>query len=286
MASTHPAVIIVPGAWSPPAFYEDFAAKLRSGGYATKILTLPSCNSSSPESESCPKDVGVVRKQVVTLLDEEQKDVLMICHSFGGIVGGAAAHGLSKVARSKEGKSTGIVGLVYVSGLLIPAGVSMLQAFGGNLADYAVINEPAEHQVAIKGAKDVFFNDLDDVEGEKWAKTLGMQSMRAFDSANPQTAWSEPDFAGRLAYIRCINDQAMPLQFQDSLMQMTAVEWKVSDIDTGHFPFVSKSGELAEKVEVFGDGFGQTATTEHLYEQGMADFDHLIARNFFPTHDY
>ena len=68
-------------------------------------------------------------------------------------------------------------------------------------------------------------------------------SLHAFDSDAPPAAWAEPEFAGKLTFIRCMQDQALPPFLQDTFIEKSGVKWKVKDIDTSHFPFASKPEE-------------------------------------------
>ena len=74
--------------------------------------------------------------------------------------------------------------------------------------------------------------------------------MHAFDSPAPPTAWREPEFTGQLAFIRCMQDQALPPFLQDMFIEKSGVEWKVKDIESSHSPFASKPEEL---VKIFVD---------------------------------
>jgi hypothetical protein len=66
------------------------------------------------------KDAEEARTRYLLPLLEEGKDVIVFVHSYGGVVGGAAAAGLSKSARSVEGKPGGVVGLLYLVGVRNP----------------------------------------------------------------------------------------------------------------------------------------------------------------------
>ena len=70
--------------------------------------------------------------------------------------------------------------------------------------------------------------------------------MLALDSPAPPAAWAEPEFAGKLVFIRCMQDQALPPFLQDMFVEKSGVEWKVKDIDTSHSPFASKPEELVK----------------------------------------
>ena len=72
--------------------------------------------------------------------------------------------------------------------------------------------------------------------------------MRAFDSHAPPAAWAEAEFAGKLTFIRCMQDQALPPLLQNVFMKKSGVEWTVKDIETSHSPFASRPEDLAEML--------------------------------------
>lgn len=79
--------------------------------------------------------------------------------------------------------------------------------------------------------------------------------MHAFDSHAPPTALEEPEFAGKLAFIRCMQDQALPPFLQNMFMEKSGVEWKVKDMETSHSPFASKPEELSKILGDFAQQF-------------------------------
>lgn len=73
-------------------------------------------------------------------------------------------------------------------------------------------------------------------------------SLSAFDTPAPAAAWTEPEYAGKLVFVRCTLDQALPPNLQNMFMDKSGAQWKVKDIEAGHSPFVSKPKELAQML--------------------------------------
>ena len=59
-----------------------------------------------------------IQQQLLQPLVEKGTDILLVCHSFAGYSGGAAALGYSKKERTAMGQFGGIVGLVFISAFL------------------------------------------------------------------------------------------------------------------------------------------------------------------------
>lgn len=109
------------------------------------IITLPSLNASKPSIATCNADTEAVRRQLL-LIETEGKDVVMVNHSYGGIPGAGAARGLSKSTRTKDGKAGGVIGLIYMSAIMVPEGMSLLGFLGGHHAPWI-----RENQVCSRG---------------------------------------------------------------------------------------------------------------------------------------
>ena len=129
---------IVCGAWHAPEAYSDLTSALNDAGYVTVVPRLASLNSSSPERVTCTEDVDAVRSRLLSLIDDEEKDVVVVCHSYGGIPGGGAARGLSKEVRAAEGRKGGVIGIIYMCAFVVPEGSSLLVMMGGQHAPYVL----------------------------------------------------------------------------------------------------------------------------------------------------
>ena len=142
MVQPHPSFLIVPGAWHQPSAYEKLVTSLRNTGYSTSVVSLPSCNAPDPQNATCSADAAAVRQEILQSMDAgDGKDLVIVCHSYGGIPGGGAAYGLSKTARAKDGKGGGVIGLIYVAGFVVPEKSSLLETLGGQHAPYVDANQ-------------------------------------------------------------------------------------------------------------------------------------------------
>ena len=59
------------------------------------------------------------------------KDVVLAMHSYGGMHGPVAAKGLSKTERAAAGEPGGILGLIFLSALVVFEGKSLVASVGG-----------------------------------------------------------------------------------------------------------------------------------------------------------
>jgi len=56
---------------------------------------------------------------------------VLLCHSYGGVVGSCAVEGLDLASRQKANKKGGVIMVIYLSAFMIPKGKSLLEMLGG-----------------------------------------------------------------------------------------------------------------------------------------------------------
>ena len=142
MSATKPTILVLPGAWVNPSTYDAFISRLQHLSFPTVYASYPSFDPSEPATADAANDtVAVIEGCLLPLIADEGKDVVIVMHSYGGVPGSAAARGLSKAQRSREGKKGGVVGLIHISGFVLPGGASVADGQGGNLPGWVKQNE-------------------------------------------------------------------------------------------------------------------------------------------------
>ncbi|RYO98127.1 hypothetical protein DL764_007172 [Monosporascus ibericus] len=245
MASVNlPVIVLVPGAFGTAAGFEKLVPHLEKVGFSTHPGTYPSCNPSDPAVATCQNDIASLRNNVLLpLLEQEQKDVVIIAHSYGGVVAGAAAKYLDKQTRRTQGQAGGsVVGLIYVVGNI-------------TLEDESLLEAPSKGLALIEPAMDVLYNDCDAALAPELDKFMNPHALRAFETKPTAPAWADEAFSGRRAYVRTLNDCCNPVSLQDKWLEKSKVEWNVADLESGHMPFISQPEALAKQVVKFIHGF-------------------------------
>lgn len=115
-----PTIVLVPGAWHSPDSYSDVAAILSEHGYPTISLPLPSVGANPPHKDFTG-DVEGIRPCLAKLVSEE-KDVVLVVHSYSGLPGQQAPEGLGKKERMKKGLKGGVIRFVVINGVFVPEG--------------------------------------------------------------------------------------------------------------------------------------------------------------------
>ncbi|PNS16083.1 MAP kinase kinase kinase wis4 [Sphaceloma murrayae] len=241
----NPVFVLVPGAWHPGAVYQPLLDELAKAGYETYAHTNRSMSEPNPEATTAEQDAVAAREVIVRYLDQA-KDVVVIGHSYGGIVGSAAAQGLSKSERLASGKTSGVVGLIAIACVLKPEGPSMMEASGGQITPWVLLNNPREGLCFPDGPDYFYKPEIDPKLADELFSKLRGQAMQVMTTPLQKPAWSDPQMKGKLGYIKCLRDQAIPLEGQTAVIQGTGQEWHIAEMDTGHSPFVSRAGETAK----------------------------------------
>lgn len=98
-------------------------------GWETEAVTYPSVGA-EPATLGLQDDAQALHDALDGLINQA-KDVVLVVHSYGGLVGSSAAKGLGQKQRAEEGKAGGIIMLVYLAAFVLPMGNSILDALGG-----------------------------------------------------------------------------------------------------------------------------------------------------------
>lgn len=139
MSSTHPFFIILPGGSQNPTHYGYLAYLLQSAGYPTFSSLLPSIGNSGKVTTQ--DDTDFIRdRMILPILELEERDVVLVMHSYSGVPGSAAALGLGKKERIAQGKKAGIIGQIFYAAMLQKGGdgSDLFTAGGGSFPAFLV----------------------------------------------------------------------------------------------------------------------------------------------------
>ncbi|KAL9577247.1 MAG: hypothetical protein Q9212_006487, partial [Teloschistes hypoglaucus] len=189
--SPKPTIILVPGGWQSPTIFSLILPALERFGYSVIPINLPS-TTTVPAVSSFAPDVDAVRNAVTSCL-AVGKDVVMIMHSYGGLVGCEALKEMDMEEvekRQKEGaievsaaatadggtlRRGRVLRLGFIAGLVFPIGRSTLSpTFAANkkVNGFTCVDD----LISVTDGAKRFFNDLPPDEGELWAGRLRKHS--------------------------------------------------------------------------------------------------------------
>ena len=130
MASTKPTIVLIPGSFCSAALLWDAVIdKLHNAGYDAVAVELRTVSPPSTAPAKTMGDDAAHIHGVIEALANDDKEVLVVMHSYGGIPGTQAVKDMTRKERQDQGKKGGVTGLVYVSSLLINEGESSEDSF-------------------------------------------------------------------------------------------------------------------------------------------------------------
>lgn len=144
--SSGPVFVFAPGAWHQPDCFQLVRDKLEAQSHQTTAVAYPSVGA-EPPNKGLFDDAAAVRAELERLSDGEGKQVILVVHSYGGLVGAEAVKGLGYKQRQQEGKKGGVVLLVYLAAFVTPKGMSILKMLGGQPLPWMnfKVSKPASH---------------------------------------------------------------------------------------------------------------------------------------------
>ncbi|MBT96245.1 MAG: hypothetical protein CL431_09800 [Acidimicrobiaceae bacterium] len=198
-------VMLVHGAWHGSWCWEMVERGLNDIGIETCSVNLP--------FTGVEDDVAAVEKAIM----KTEKKVILVGHSYGGIV-------ISKAAEAKQK----VDHLVYLSAILLESGESM------QLDDSKIKIEIDENLLSVVKPEAIISAFYEDVDPSLVASSIKL--LRPFPISAGSTGLGEAWREKPSTYIVCRNDNAVPPSKQFSMARKASriVEW-----DCAHSPFFS-----------------------------------------------
>ncbi|KAL4861368.1 hypothetical protein BDV12DRAFT_69335 [Aspergillus spectabilis] len=253
VSSEKPTVVFIPGAWNLPGGFDAVRTILTTRGYPSVAVTLPSVGADQP-TKNLSDDTECTRR-VIEQLTEEGKQVLVVAHSYAGLVGAGAVKDLGYAQRRAARKQGGVVMLIYMAAFVANKGSSVLDLLGGNPLPW--MNFADDNYIYLTDAANILYNDLPPSEQEKWIAKLKPMSKPAFLEAVSHEPWHELP----CMYLLCERDNALPISLQEAMADMLGKHTSFRCV-ASHTPFLSVPGKVADAVELGAqEGIKESAIT-------------------------
>lgn len=149
--SLKPAIVFIPGSFSIPAMYYPILDLMKESGYEAYVNALPSATRNAPERPASVDDDASLFAGIIESLADQGKDIVVVGHSYGGLVASQSSKQLSKVERRAAGRTGGVVRVIYLSAIVLPEGTSV---FGDQ-------GKPPESIISIDDVSVVLTNMID-----------------------------------------------------------------------------------------------------------------------------
>ncbi|TLD20560.1 hypothetical protein PspLS_08804 [Pyricularia sp. CBS 133598] len=241
--TSRPAVVLTPGAWHGPWAYDLVRPELAALGLCSSAVTLPTVGTTDPKV-GVADDAAAARAEVLRQLDAPgERDVVLVGHSYGGVVISNAVEGLSVADRKAAGKKNGVIGVLYLSAFAIPAGTSLLDGVGATLPDWW--NVTGQFFSPINPAH-VFYNDVTDPV--LVASSIAKLKPMPWTMVTDKTGFAPWNSGFNVGYIHAELDNAIVLAAQNAMASAFPADSYVATLNTSHSPFLSQPKNTAEKI--------------------------------------
>ncbi|ETS80713.1 hypothetical protein PFICI_08242 [Pestalotiopsis fici W106-1] len=236
-----PTIVIVPGAWQQSAALLDFSRKLNEAGYPTELVQVPSVGAAGNPLSGLADDVQAVRSSLREVR-QSGKRALILAHSAGGVSGSMAIDGYD------------VIGIIYLAAFVIPKDASILGLVGGeplpwmDVQGTVIANNNKGDRVFVKPEfmSHVFFNDMEPELQNKWASEMTHTSAKLFSTRCEYEPWMNGVQCG---YIFCSQDNALPPQYQEQMINLLGPNVVCARLETGHCPHLSAPDKLLQAFQ-------------------------------------
>jgi pimeloyl-ACP methyl ester carboxylesterase len=233
---TKATVVLVHGAWADGSSWSRVIPLLQKKGFDVVAAQLP--------LTSIDDDITITRN----LLATQKGPVVLVGHSYGGVVISGAANGVPSVNA-----------LVYIAAFGLDEGESLesLGKQGPAPAGAAQIRPDDRGFLWInrEGFAQAFAADVDPVEASVMAAVQGPLSVKSFAGKSGPPAWKHiPSW-----YMVAINDQMIPPQAEEFMAKRMGAT--VRSAPSSHAAMVSHPKEVADLITLAADSIGKSAKT-------------------------
>jgi hypothetical protein len=243
---SNPTVLLVHGSWHKPIHYQRQIDALEDAGFPASCPLQPSVGKAPPIG--LKEDAQMIRDELSKLIEAEGKDVVVIAHSYGGVVTAEAVDTkFSKSQRAAAGQHGGVIQLLYVCAFVLPVGESLASAFGNpeKVPDFIEVKEDGMCLMRDPAAR--FYNDIPEEEQKKWVDELVWCPATTQLARITQASYlNHPS-----SYLFCEDDQAMPLAIQQKMVdesEKVGAVWKKDSCNASHSPFLSNPEHIINSV--------------------------------------
>lgn len=244
------AIVIVHGSWHTPQHYSRLVEALKAKGFdniycprlASAVESLP-----LPPTANLAHDTLTIRQRVESLADAAHP-ILVVMHSYGGVVGDNALSDLLWSQRQAAGKPGGVVHLVYAAAFIIPAGTSLLTPFNGEMLPW-LKEDATSRTVEMLDPRTSFYSDVDDDdEAQKLLDTLVLCPASVVRDETSSDPYESVGKGLDATYLVCMNDYRMTTAGQEAMASLLGEERVMYYCEAGHCPMVTQPGVIAEIV--------------------------------------
>ena len=231
--------VLVHGAWHGAWCWDHVVPGLEAAGH--KVITPELPGSGEDSTPAAEVTLEAYANKLVEVLDQQNKKVVMLGHSMGGLAISAAA----------ELRPDKIGALVYLSGFLPQSGQSLLSLEESNSNSSVppaliVAEDGVTGVIKTEMIKELFYHDCSDKDVAYATAHLHAQALAPLGTP---VVVSEENFGSvPRYYILLTEDHAIHPNMQRQMFEASSCK-EVFEIASSHSPFFSKKEELVETIQ-------------------------------------
>lgn len=250
--SSRPTLIFIHGSWHRPTCYGP-VIKLLEPKLRCVAVSLPS---TAYDPEATFKDDLEAARDAISVEISCGRNVVVIAHSYGGMVGNSAIKGFTKPKDADDSRSGYVIGLILIASGFTLTGLSFMDPFLGRPPPAWRVNSKTGYAELVTSPRELFYHDLPEEEAKYWVSQLTSQSLKALFEGREYTyaGWKDvPSW-----YIGTVEDRGIPVLAQRMSVGMAremgaTVEHR--ELQTSHSPFLSQPGLTVEIILEAVDAF-------------------------------
>ncbi|OLN88645.1 hypothetical protein CCHL11_01691 [Colletotrichum chlorophyti] len=232
--SSKPVIVLAPGAWHSPEHFQDIRDELHQRGWSTKSVRYPSVGAEPPK-KGMLDDAAAVRTLLQELVDQGRQ-VILVAHSYGGVVCAEAVNGLGYKQRAKENKPGGVILFLYLAAFVAPKGQSILSLTNNQFTPWMRVEDG---RIFAETSAEVFYGDVAAEVTERAIGLLKHQTVVSFQECVTYEPWHDIE----CEYFACEDDNCEQMK---ELLGPKAVKLHHK---SSHSPFLSQVSETADVIE-------------------------------------
>ncbi|KAJ4289139.1 hypothetical protein N0V90_011481 [Kalmusia sp. IMI 367209] len=263
-----------------PQCYEKIIKLLQDDhGFTCVPITLPT--TADNPSATFKNDVDAARNAIIaeTVVG---RDVIVISHSYGGMVGNSAIKGLTRPQGTASGSTPGCVtALILIASGFTITGLSFMDPLFGIPPPFWRVNKETGYAELTADSRELFYHDLPREEGDYWVDQLTTQSLKALFEGweYAYAGWKDvPTW-----YIGTVEDKGLPVVIQRVQVGAARGQGGVvhhTELPTSHSPFLSMPDEVVTIILQAVKAVGGTGAQADLAK--LMRFESPTTRLFAP----
>ncbi|OQD73957.1 hypothetical protein PENDEC_c013G03228 [Penicillium decumbens] len=209
--STPPTLVFIPGSWHKPTCY-DKVTKLLQDQHNLKCVSITLPSTTGNPAATFKDDLDAAREAISTETTHG-RNVVVVAHSYGGMVGNSAIKGFTPDPTSQNQTSTGyVIGLILIASGFTLSGVAFMDPFFGRPPPSWRVNNETGYAELVAPPRELFYHDLPADEAELWVSQLTTQSLKALFEGREYSYAGWRDVPAW--YIGTVEDRGLPVLAQ------------------------------------------------------------------------